>query len=227
MTRLSKGKNMSLVKESVNLKRCRKKKARVQQNQASAKSFLLKKIPIGIRFLVFCLISVIFYVIWVTYGNSEPVPRPRQNQNTRQSEANVRPNPVKPSKPMVAPKSLTAFKPENRPVPLSKLDREMIPRVRPFDYYKDAITQRNIFQMPWEVPVDTRIDVSSSIQLSQQLRLVGVFLDGNPKAIIEDAQSREIHFVSKGDRVGTALLHEIGEGRAIFIYKGKKVELVL
>lgn len=101
------------------------------------------------------------------------------------------------------------------------------PQVQSFDHYAKNIQQHNIFQLPWEMPMDENIDMSTSLQLSQQLTLMGVFLDGDPKIIIEDSATQQIHFVATGESIGNAVLQEIEADKAIFIYNGKKVELVL
>ncbi len=105
--------------------------------------------------------------------------------------------------------------------------KKSIVKIQPFDYYRESMEQRNLFQLPWEVPVQEIREVGTSLELSQQIKLVGVYLDNDPRAIVEDVKTQEIHFVSRGELIGAARLEEINESKAIFIYNGKKVELVL
>jgi len=64
-------------------------------------------------------------------------------------------------------------------------------------------------------------------QILQQIRIVGVMLDGaNPQAIIEVISSGSTVFVSKGDEVAGAVVQEIFENKVVLTYNGLELELL-
>ncbi len=98
---------------------------------------------------------------------------------------------------------------------------------RPFDFYQEEIAARDFFQNPWQKSEGA---VSSSadpaLEIGKSLKLVGILLDSDPKAIIEEAATQQTFFVSVGERIGEALVEEIREDRVILIFHEEKVELV-
>ena len=97
---------------------------------------------------------------------------------------------------------------------------------KPFNIYQRSLEQRNVFQAPWEHPsLGSSIVPDAAAEQLMQLRLVGILLDNNPKAIFENGTTRETLFLSQGEKFGEAVLEDIQEGKAIFRYKGQKVEL--
>ena len=99
--------------------------------------------------------------------------------------------------------------------------------VRPFDSYKPAMEGRDIFQAPWEQPAqDIPAPGVSSTELVKQLKLVGILLDKDPKAIVEDLGTQQTFFVSPGERIGNAIVQEIRQDKVILIFGQEKVELV-
>ena len=96
-----------------------------------------------------------------------------------------------------------------------------------FDTYKPTMEGRDIFQSPWEKPV-TAVPASntSAAELAKQLKLVGILLDKDPKAIVEDLATQQTFFASPGDKIGNAVVSEIREDKVILIFGQEKVELV-
>lgn len=99
--------------------------------------------------------------------------------------------------------------------------------VRPFESYKQTMAGRDVFQAPWEKPVQA-VPASgvSAAELSKQLKLVGILMDKDPKAIVEDLGTQQTFFVSPGERIGNAVVEEIREDKVILIFGQEKVELV-
>ncbi len=100
---------------------------------------------------------------------------------------------------------------------------------KPFDFYQKKIEARDIFESPWEKALgDNNADQQSSpaLDFTKELKLVGIVLDKDPKAIIEDLRSNQTLFLSKGEKIGEAVLSEIQEGKVIFLYNDEKVELI-
>lgn len=85
---------------------------------------------------------------------------------------------------------------------------------------------RDIFQAPWEKPAAAAPAGSAAVELAKNLKVVGILLDAEPKAIIEDVAMKQTFFVSPGEHVGGALLEEVKEDRVILIFNEERVELV-
>lgn len=99
--------------------------------------------------------------------------------------------------------------------------------VRPFDFYKPAMEGRDIFQAPWEKPAqEVSAPNASAAELTKQLKLVGILLDKDPKAIVEDLGTHQTFFVSPGEQIGNAVVGEIRPDKVILIFGQEKVELV-
>ncbi len=98
---------------------------------------------------------------------------------------------------------------------------------RPFDEYLAMLEQRNIFEMPWEKskPQETPVAAAPAPQLSESIRVLGIVLDNQPQAILEDVKTSQTVFVSVGQTISDAVVEEIREGKVIFNYHGQKVEL--
>lgn len=106
-------------------------------------------------------------------------------------------------------------------------DVNLFEEKKPFSYYKETIASRNIFQAPWEKLKEDIGDIVEEVpSIKKKLKLVGVLLDNNPMAIVEDLKTKQTLFVFKGDKVGGALLEEIHEGKVIFLYENERVEIV-
>ena len=100
------------------------------------------------------------------------------------------------------------------------------PEAKPFDYFQEKIGQRNLFYNPWEKPSQVNpMDQQVNSNFTSQLKLVGIVLDADPKAIIEDLASQQTFFLSKGDNVNNAVVQDILEDKVILIYNNQVVEL--
>lgn len=100
-------------------------------------------------------------------------------------------------------------------------------KIRPFDSYKQTMEGRDIFQAPWEKPVqEVSAPNVSAAELAKQLKLVGILLDKDPKAIVEDLGTHQTFFVSPGEQIGNAVVGEIRPDKVILIFGQEKVELV-
>ncbi len=119
---------------------------------------------------------------------------------------------------------------ENIPVAKEKKESDLsiaAVEVRPFDSYQAVMEGRDIFQAPWEKPVEeTPASKTSASELTKQLKLVGILLDKDPKAIVEDLSTQQTFFVSPGEQIGNAVVEEIRQDKVILIFGQEKVELV-
>lgn len=123
--------------------------------------------------------------------------------------------------PMYADENISPPTKEEEGVPVAAVE------VRPFDSYKPAMEGRDIFQAPWEKPAqEVSVPNASVAELTKQLKLVGILLDEDPKAIVEDLGTKQTFFVSPGEQIGNAVVGEIRPDKVILIFGQEKVELV-
>jgi len=99
--------------------------------------------------------------------------------------------------------------------------------IKPFNYYKKRIEERDIFELPWEKIKSSKIErFDSKIpELGRHIKVIGIVLDQDPKVIIENLKTRETLFLSKGERYGDMILQEIYEDKAVFLYNNEQIEL--
>ncbi len=97
---------------------------------------------------------------------------------------------------------------------------------KPFEFYAGKIEGRDVFEAPWEKPVpDSQAPADPASGLSKRLKVVGILLDEDPKAIIEDLETKQTFFLSPKERVGDIVVDEILEDKVIVIFNEEKVEL--
>lgn len=104
--------------------------------------------------------------------------------------------------------------------------QELKEDVRPYPLYQEIIEERDIFMSPWEKPSTGAVQNTNSTELGNQYKIVGIVVDNNPQAIIEDVLNSQTIFAYKGDSVGSAVVEEIHEGKVIFLYNNEKIEMV-
>ena len=109
----------------------------------------------------------------------------------------------------------------------------ILPEAKPFDNYADVIRSRDIFSIaqpggkslaenPNNIP---QASFATTQDWIKNLKLVGILMDREPQAVIEDLQKNETVFLSHGQQLDEAVLEEIQEGKVIFLYQGHRIEL--
>ncbi len=97
--------------------------------------------------------------------------------------------------------------------------------VKPFEVYKDTISQRDVFLAPWEKSEIPTGGVGESAQeFKRQYKLVGIVMDQQPKAILEDSKTQISLFVIRGEKIGEGVVEEIQEGKVVVSLGGEKIE---
>ena len=100
------------------------------------------------------------------------------------------------------------------------------PEIKSFSYFETKIGSRNIFFNPWEKQQQgTEPSADAGVDLGRQIKLVGIVLDKDPKAIIEDLKGNQTLFLSPGGSINNAVLKEIRGDKVIFLYNNQEVEL--
>ena len=123
--------------------------------------------------------------------------------------------------------SLERMKNEEKKSEKVHVPKISFPAGKPFSFYQEKIQQRDIFQAPWDKPKENApADASLTSDLNKQLKLVGILLDEDSKAIMENVQTKETVFLSVGDNIVGATLEEIREDKVIFRVNDEKVEFV-
>ena len=101
-----------------------------------------------------------------------------------------------------------------------------LPEQKPFEYYQDKIAARNIFQAPWEK--SSTNNPTSPVNLSKltdEISVVGIIIDKDPKVIVLDKKKNETQMLSKGETIKGATLETIEDSRVIFSYNNERVEM--
>ena len=107
---------------------------------------------------------------------------------------------------------------------------ELFKKTKPLDEYMAEIAKRDLFELPWEKPMQEGTGVqqpttATQSELSQVLKVTGIVLDKNPTVIIEDTRAQQTYFLNVGDEVMGAKLKEIDADKAVFQLNGQRIEL--
>lgn len=104
----------------------------------------------------------------------------------------------------------------------------VIPPTKTFDEYVEIINKRDIFNPPdSKQPGVLSEDLAPvpAIDLRASYRLVGILLDKDPRAVVEDLKTQETLFLSKGQKIGDITVEDIADGKVVFISNGQHYEL--
>ena len=98
---------------------------------------------------------------------------------------------------------------------------------RPFLHYLEMVRRRNIFS-PIALKEDEKPEVKEKklLEMSANLSLVGISLDREPVAMIEDKKAKKTYFLKVGDTVNKFKVDTIFSDRVILSYQGDKIELM-
>ncbi len=99
--------------------------------------------------------------------------------------------------------------------------------------YLAMVQRRNVFS-PFIV-VDTRVEEEeeeredlreAAKKLAAKLKLVGILLSPQPRAMVEDLETNETFFLKEGDIVNQLKIKEILSDRIILDYQGETIEML-
>ena len=104
--------------------------------------------------------------------------------------------------------------------------------IKPLSEYENAIAGRDIFHPAW-LPSEPVLgptalaqpDSPAASEFLQTLKLVGIILDKDPQAIIEDRQTQNTFFLHSGEDIKGAKIEAIHKGKVSLNYGGQIVEL--
>ena len=123
------------------------------------------------------------------------------------------------------------FNVENREFPIEEAEIIKEPalayQAKPYSYYSQKINRRDLFDS-FSLS-DGAIDISLNPSLGSKfnnLSLVGIVLDEEPQAIIENKTDKKSYFLRKGDFIGDIKIEEILDGKVIVSYAGEEFEMV-
>ncbi len=116
--------------------------------------------------------------------------------------------------------------------PITRLD-DILPTkvVKPlaFDAYASVIKNKDIFHSILQ-PKKKRVGLNQAAQGPEasfrHLKLVGIVLDKNPEAIIEDEKARQTYFLKEGDIFQDVVIEKIQEGKVLLRTAEGVMELV-
>lgn len=97
-----------------------------------------------------------------------------------------------------------------------------------FEEYSRKIQEKGLFSpFPDKLSTDALSFRKTLPVLHERIRLIGILLDGDSKAVVEDLQDRQTRILSMGESIGAAFLKDIHEDRVIFVYNDEQVEMAL
>lgn len=97
---------------------------------------------------------------------------------------------------------------------------------KPYSYYSEQIEKRDIFQSPlYKKTAGSTKAPETGSELTKNLRLVGIVLDNDSQAIIEDIDAQRTFFLHKGDRIREAIIEDIQESKVILTFADQRIEL--
>lgn len=107
---------------------------------------------------------------------------------------------------------------------------------KPASYYLENARQRNIFKIgakgkakeeagAAETEAKPGAPSSRIIEVSSNLKLVGISWSSDPDAMIEDAKALRTFFVKKGQMVGELRVEAIFKDKIVLSYDGEEIEL--
>jgi len=103
----------------------------------------------------------------------------------------------------------------------------MVSETRPFLHYLEMVQRRNIFSPIALKQVEKPEVKEKQLQeMVSDLDLVGISLDDEPMAMIENKKEEKTFFLKKGDKIGEFEIEEIQENKVILNFKGNKIELI-
>ena len=102
----------------------------------------------------------------------------------------------------------------------------------PYDVYEKSLSERSLFttfageERETPPPPPQNPNPQPIEGLDKKIKLVGIVVDKEPQAIVEDLKERQTVFVSPGDRIGDAVVLEVNEDKVIFLYHDQRIEFV-
>jgi len=103
---------------------------------------------------------------------------------------------------------------------------EMPSLQKPSSYYQEKVTQRDIFKMGSKKPeIEIKEPTSKTLELAQNLKLVGISWSDDPDAMVEDKKLSRTFFIKKGHMVGEAKVKAIFKDKVVLELDGEEFEL--
>ncbi|MFZ5800582.1 MAG: type II secretion system protein N, partial [Candidatus Omnitrophota bacterium] len=103
-----------------------------------------------------------------------------------------------------------------------------MPAAKPYDYYAKQFAAKDIFGAASGGDSSVTLPVGqSAAQIAKDLKLVGVVMDAQPQAAIENKAENKTYFLEVGDMINGMKIDSISENRVILNYSGQRIELSL
>ncbi len=106
---------------------------------------------------------------------------------------------------------------------------------KPLTFYLEKVRSRDLFKMGREVIVESddeevKTVIRSSgpsklVEMTQDLRLVGISWSKDPDAMIEDTKASRTFFVKRGHKIGGMRVEAIFKDKIVLSYEGEETEL--
>jgi len=98
---------------------------------------------------------------------------------------------------------------------------------RPFLHYLEMAQRRNIFSpIALKEVEDPEVQEEQLQEMASNLGLVGISLDSEPMAMIEDKKLNKTYFLKEGNKINEFKIEKIHENKVILSFEDKEVELM-
>lgn len=113
--------------------------------------------------------------------------------------------------------------------PQDSEDKELLPKMKPYDYYAQQIGKRQLFVPSMEKKEEGASSTKSLTlrEMAQDFTLIGIMEGQTPQAIIEDKKAKKTYFLNRGDYLGEIKINDIQEGKVTLEYQGETFDLFL
>ena len=102
----------------------------------------------------------------------------------------------------------------------------------PFSAFEEAIRKRDVFSAVEagkpegaNVTEDLPVPRVSPEEIAANFKVVGIVMDKDPQAVIEDVKNSTTLFLSNGDAMGEGRLESINPGNVVVAFGSQKIEL--
>ncbi|NQT00157.1 MAG: hypothetical protein HQ595_03650 [Candidatus Omnitrophica bacterium] len=97
---------------------------------------------------------------------------------------------------------------------------------KPLSFYKDPVKSKQLFTATAATAEQAQASATFK-EMIANLKLQGIISGPSPQAVIEDAQSGRVYFLSPGEQIGEIELKAILPGKVKLLYQGQEIELSL
>jgi hypothetical protein len=112
----------------------------------------------------------------------------------------------------------------------SQTSTRLIPIFTSFSEYASSVSGKDFFKLPKEklIAAPKPIEQAPSVtDYTKNIKVTGLMLTSNPKAIVKNQSTHETLVLSIGDKIEDLILKDIQKNKLIFDHQGQTLEIAL